>query len=202
MIDLAHREAVAALHATSEGMTDSPSRGLSTSRGAGTGARTRPRAIAPTGARTDTNLLPLNSVRRPASASRTCGRCAVDPPGRSLTPTPHRGAPTSRRRTPRKKINTRNYRLTGPAPSGMTISSWARPPDRSTVLQVTCWSRGRCRSRGRPGGLVRHLAGQMVGCAECSHGGRQDCHRFGSHGGPVRRGARRCDGGRDPRLRA
>src|SRR3954447_4456626 len=45
----------------------------------------------------------LNSVRRLASASRTYGRCAVDPAGPSLTPTPHRGAPTSRRRNPGKR---------------------------------------------------------------------------------------------------
>ena len=55
-----------------------------------------------------------NSVRRPASASRTYGRCAVDPPGRSLTPTPPCGAPNSRRRSTRKKINDQNYGVDRP----------------------------------------------------------------------------------------
>jgi hypothetical protein len=49
-----------------------------------------------------TSLSALNSMRRPASTSRTYGRCAVDPAGRSLTPTPQPGAPKGRRSAAKK----------------------------------------------------------------------------------------------------
>ena len=67
-------------------MTDSPHLGLSTSRATGAGARTQTTHRPNTRSPTDAFLSPLNSLRRPASASRTYGRYAVDPPGRSLTP--------------------------------------------------------------------------------------------------------------------
>ena len=63
---------------------------------------------------------PLNSVRRAASTSRTSGRFAVDPPGRSLTPTPYPALPNNRRKDGQKRSTDKNSRLTGPAPSGMT----------------------------------------------------------------------------------
>src|SRR5215208_1004151 len=107
---------------TSEGMTDSPARGLST---AGAPALEHASNLFRTPNATEPHRLvfsALNSVRRPASASRTYGRCAVGPSGRSLTPTPHPGAPKSRRRTAKRKITQQNSGLTGPAPSGMTDS--------------------------------------------------------------------------------
>ena len=75
LIDLAHREPVVALHAQSEGMTDSPTGGLSIAGAPALEQCTRPEPP-------NTGVAPitfsgLNSVRRPASASRTCGRCAV-----------------------------------------------------------------------------------------------------------------------------
>jgi hypothetical protein len=82
-----------------------------------------------------TSLPALNSLRRPASTSRTYGRCAVDPAGRSLTPTPQPGAPKSRRSAAKRKITNKNPELTGPAPSGMTqgFSTTACKPDKSTT---------------------------------------------------------------------
>ena len=63
-------------------MTDSPARGLSTSRDPGAGARIRPPL--PSTPEQPANLLSaLNSMRRKASASRTFGRFAVDPSGRA-----------------------------------------------------------------------------------------------------------------------
>ena len=94
-------------------MTDSPPPGLSTA-----GAPALEHAPDPeTHHRPEPHRLvfsALNSMRRPASASRTYGRCAVDPPGRSLTPTPHCGAPETRQRTTRKKINDWNYGVDRP----------------------------------------------------------------------------------------
>ena len=84
LIDLAHREPVAALHAAHTRRRDDrqpPPRGLSTSRDPGPGAAPDPHTRAPTGATPTILSSALNSVRRPASASRTCGRCAVALPG-------------------------------------------------------------------------------------------------------------------------
>jgi hypothetical protein len=104
-------------------MTDSARRrGLATAGALALKCATDPR---PTLDRTDrshtkiTIFRPLNSVRRPAPASRTCGRDAVDPAGSILEPTPHSGAPTSAGGQRSKKITKKNRRLTGPAPSGM-----------------------------------------------------------------------------------
>jgi hypothetical protein len=44
----------------------------------------------------------VHSVRRAAPASRTCGRSAVGPTGRSLTPTPYSTLPNNTRNAPRK----------------------------------------------------------------------------------------------------
>ena len=123
LIDPAHREPVAALHAAprGEGMTDSPHAGPVHQPGtpalehAPDPPTTEHHGAAPT-----TLFSALNSVRRAASASRTSGRYAVGPAGRSLTPTPTPARPTSRRRTARRKINDQEQGLTGPAPSGMT----------------------------------------------------------------------------------
>ena len=105
-------------------MTDSPHLwACPTSRATGAGARTRKDIAANTRSPQTRVFSALNSVRRPASASRTYGRYAVDPPGRSLTPTPHPSAPKNRRRTGKEKIKDQEpglAGLTGPAPSGMT----------------------------------------------------------------------------------
>jgi oligo-1,6-glucosidase len=58
-------------------------------------------------------------MRRAASTSRTSGRFAVGPAGRSWTPTPI-PARHEEAEEPTRKINNKNYELTGPAPSGMT----------------------------------------------------------------------------------
>src|SRR4051794_19495778 len=90
-----------------EGMSDSPSRGLSTSREPA--LEHAPDHHGPEEHEEFTDpLSALNSLRRPASTSRTYGRCAVDPSGRSLTPTPQPGAPQCRRRTARRKIKNKN----------------------------------------------------------------------------------------------
>src|SRR5204862_7074316 len=70
---------------------------------------------------------PVNSVRRPASASRTYGRYAGAL--RALhDPAAYLDAPTNRRRTTEEKISYTKRRLTGPAASGMTglngVSRW------------------------------------------------------------------------------
>jgi hypothetical protein len=61
-------------------------------------------------------------MRRPASASRTSGRYPV-----ALRAIPdsaaYLDAPTSRRRTAKRKINYNDRGLTGPAPSGMTCGN-------------------------------------------------------------------------------
>jgi hypothetical protein len=61
----------------------------------------------------------VNSVRRPASASRTFGRYAGALRA-LLDSAAYLDAPTNRRRTNEEKISYRKRRLTGPAPSGMT----------------------------------------------------------------------------------
>ena len=108
-------------------MTDSPHLwACPTSRATGAGARTRKDIAANTRSPQTRVFSALNSVRRPASASRTYGRYAVDPPGRSLTPTPHPSAPKNRRRTGKEKIKDQEpglAGLTGPAPSGMTVAT-------------------------------------------------------------------------------
>jgi|SRR6185437_7175190 hypothetical protein len=107
LIDLAHREPVAALHATSEGMTDSPHlRGLST-----TGAPALETHPTRTPTATEPHRLTFsasNSMRRTASASRTYGRFAVGPSrARSWTPMPYSTLPKNRRRTNKKRSTTR-----------------------------------------------------------------------------------------------
>jgi hypothetical protein len=59
-------------------------------------------------------------MRRPASASRTSGRYAVALRA-ILDSDAYLDAPTSRRRTTKRKINYNNRGLTGPAPSGMNL---------------------------------------------------------------------------------
>jgi len=67
-------------------MTDSPTPGLSTSRATGAGARTSTNTTRAPREQPDLLLSAPNSVRRPALASRTSGRCAVDPAGSILDP--------------------------------------------------------------------------------------------------------------------
>ncbi len=90
-----------------EGMTDSsPERGLSTSRGhLALEQPPRPQPTNPAGAaHARLDPPPVNSMRRPASASRTYGRYAV-----TLRAIPdsaaYLNAPTSRRRTAKRKIS-------------------------------------------------------------------------------------------------
>ena len=80
---------------------------------------THPNPAPTTGSNTNP-LLRLNSVRRAASTSRTSGRFAVDPSGRSLTPTPHSALPNNRRKGRSERSTNKNQGLTGPTPSGMT----------------------------------------------------------------------------------
>ena len=84
LIDLAHRELSQHSMPQSEGMTDSP-HGPVHHRDTGTGACTRPPAPEHKEPR-HSHFSALNSVRRPASASRTYGRCAVGPFGPILDP--------------------------------------------------------------------------------------------------------------------
>ena len=68
--------------------------------------------------------LRLNSVRRPALASRTFGRFAVDPAGSIPDPNASSRRAQNRRRTARRKIKPGRIpvsELTVPAPSGMTV---------------------------------------------------------------------------------
>jgi hypothetical protein len=67
----------------------------------------------------------LNSVRRPAPASRTCGRDAVDPAGSILDTDASFRRAHEQADNGQKKITKKNRRLTGPAPSGM--NAYAEP---------------------------------------------------------------------------
>ena len=58
----------------------------------------------------------LNSVRHAASPSRTSGRFAVGPSGRSLTSTPYPTLPNNRRRTTARKIHGQEQRVDRPRP--------------------------------------------------------------------------------------
>src|SRR6185369_5801411 len=87
---------------------------------------THPNPAPTTGSNTNP-LLRLNSVRRAASTSRTSGRFAVDPSGRSLTPTPHSALPNNRRKGRSERSTNKNQGLTGPTPSGMTARQ-SHPP--------------------------------------------------------------------------
>ena len=100
-------------------MTDSPRAGPVHSRGTGTGACTRPRHPTPR-SRTNSSSPPSTAcaVRRRRQGPTAAARSALS--GRSLTPTPHPGAPKSRRRTAKERSPSKNRGLTGPAPSGMT----------------------------------------------------------------------------------
>jgi hypothetical protein len=59
-----------------------------------------------------TSSLAPSSLRLAASTSRTCGRYAVGPTGRSRTPDAYRGAPTD----PHKKIQTTKNEVDRPRP--------------------------------------------------------------------------------------
>jgi hypothetical protein len=60
-------------------------------------------------------------VRRPAPASRTFGRDAVDPAGSILDTDASSRRAHEQADNDQKKITTKNRRLTGPAPSGMNV---------------------------------------------------------------------------------
>src|SRR5918994_7086094 len=105
-----------------EGMTDSPKTGLSTSRNnLALEQPPQPQPTKPPEPHAPLDPPPVNSMRRPASASRTYGRYAV-----ALRAIPdsaaYLDAPTNRRSTAKRKISYHNGGLTGPAPSGMTCS--------------------------------------------------------------------------------
>ena len=110
-------------------MTDSPTRGLSTSRATGAGARTPSTHAGPRSRAAPTRLSPPSTacaVRRRRQGPPAAARSTL--PGRSLTPTPHPGAPKTggeqqkkdqRPRTPAWRVDrTRSFRndcQTGPA---------------------------------------------------------------------------------------
>src|SRR5215218_8800851 len=103
-----------------EGMTDSPSRDLSTIGRSAQEHALRPPTPTPWRGRTTDPLSPLPpacAVRRrrpgPPAASRSALR--ADPGPRRLS----RRA-TRKPKNSSEKINNKNYELTGPAPSGMT----------------------------------------------------------------------------------
>src|ERR687897_26777 len=109
-----------------EGMTDSPQTGLSTSRNnLALEQPPQPQPTKPPEPHAPLDPPPVNSMRRPASASRTYGRYAV-----ALRAIPdsaaYLDAPTNRRSTAKRKISYHNGGLTGPAPSGMTCPNAAR----------------------------------------------------------------------------
>jgi hypothetical protein len=63
-------------------------------------------------------------VRRPAPASRTFGRDAVDPGGSILDTDASSRRAHEQANNDQKKITTKNRRLTGPAPSGMNVHNY------------------------------------------------------------------------------
>src|SRR5689334_8185980 len=109
---------------------------------------TRPRAPK----RTEPHRLAFsapNSVRRPASASRTYGRCAVDPPGRSLTRRLPAARPTAGEEAPERRSTTRTTGLTDPAPSGaLLLFLWVRFGGAAQGAGPLLPGQGRLRRRG------------------------------------------------------
>jgi hypothetical protein len=116
---------VAALHAAprGEGMTDSPPGPVHQPGHRRWSTHLDPHH--PSTREPPTFPLRLNSVRRPALASRTFGRFAVDPAGSIPDPNASSRRAQNRRRTARRKIKPGRIpvsELTVPAPSGMTAS--------------------------------------------------------------------------------
>src|SRR4051812_33451541 len=122
---------VAALHAAprGEGMTDSPPGPVHQPGHRRWSTHLDPHH--PSTREPPTFPLRLNSVRRPALASRTFGRFAVDPAGAIPDPNASSRRAQNRRRTARRKIKPGRIpdsELAVPAPLGMTASQVRQVP--------------------------------------------------------------------------
>ena len=106
-------------------MTDSPpTRGLSTNRVTGSGARTRPLPRAQGAPRQ--LLLRLEQHAPRGVVVQDLRPLRGRPCGPILDPDAYLGALTNRQRTTRRKIHYQRRRLTGPTPSGMTCKERPR----------------------------------------------------------------------------
>jgi len=97
-----------------EGMTRRPTCGPVACRGTGIEARTIDITGLSTRSTIGIRFSAVHSLRRAASASRTCGRCAVVPAGRSLTPTPYSTLSKRQAELRKKKINSTVSRVDRP----------------------------------------------------------------------------------------